>query len=288
MKHIVYLLEIKSDNIQTKYIGQKSNAQIIDGQVISDGSIYLTSTSCQTLADMLISGTEHTFSLLGEFDDYQQALQYERELHILHDVVAQPVYFNKAIATINNFSDPAFATYKHAAAGKTVRLKRDHPMVISGEYVGVQKGASLDEQRRKKMQRPGELNPFYGKTHTQETRNIISERASIKVREYYANLTPQEYDELCLKRSIAATGVKKNPKWVEAIKGQVNMRNPVDGTNKRILAHERDYYQKLGWVHSNAGVKHKTVQCPHCGKVGSGPNMKRWHYDNCKSKDVLN
>ena len=25
--------------------------------------------------------------------------------------------------------------------------------------------------------------------------------------------------------------------------------------------------------------------CPHCGKLVSGGNMKRWHGDNCKLKD---
>ena len=27
-------------------------------------------------------------------------------------------------------------------------------------------------------------------------------------------------------------------------------------------------------------------ECPHCGKTGKGPNMTRWHFDNCKFKDV--
>lgn len=26
-------------------------------------------------------------------------------------------------------------------------------------------------------------------------------------------------------------------------------------------------------------------QCPHCGKKGKGPMMKRWHFDNCKAHD---
>ena len=25
------------------------------------------------------------------------------------------------------------------------------------------------------------------------------------------------------------------------------------------------------------------LTCPHCGKIGSKPGMKRWHFDNCKS-----
>jgi|TARA_R110002167_G_C12425661_1_gene629314 hypothetical protein len=27
---------------------------------------------------------------------------------------------------------------------------------------------------------------------------------------------------------------------------------------------------------------HRKVACPHCGKEGNIPNMKRWHFDNCK------
>jgi hypothetical protein len=27
---------------------------------------------------------------------------------------------------------------------------------------------------------------------------------------------------------------------------------------------------------------HEIVSCPHCNKTGIKPNMKRWHYDNCK------
>jgi group I intron endonuclease len=26
--------------------------------------------------------------------------------------------------------------------------------------------------------------------------------------------------------------------------------------------------------------------CPHCGKEGKGPSMNRWHFDNCKMKNV--
>ena len=24
--------------------------------------------------------------------------------------------------------------------------------------------------------------------------------------------------------------------------------------------------------------------CPHCGKIGKGPSMRRWHFSNCKSR----
>ena len=31
-------------------------------------------------------------------------------------------------------------------------------------------------------------------------------------------------------------------------------------------------------------VNNQTVICPHCGKEGSVPNMKRWHFEKCKKK----
>jgi hypothetical protein len=34
---------------------------------------------------------------------------------------------------------------------------------------------------------------------------------------------------------------------------------------------------------ANRGNK-ETFTCPHCGKVGSGGSMTRWHFDNCKEK----
>jgi len=30
------------------------------------------------------------------------------------------------------------------------------------------------------------------------------------------------------------------------------------------------------------GFKHSIRTCPHCGRVGGGPNMTRYHFDNCK------
>lgn len=40
---------------------------------------------------------------------------------------------------------------------------------------------------------------------------------------------------------------------------------------------------KIGMAHR--GMKHKSPKatCPHCGKTGGSSNMKRYHFDNCKS-----
>lgn len=32
------------------------------------------------------------------------------------------------------------------------------------------------------------------------------------------------------------------------------------------------------------GKSKPVLQCPHCGKTGGAPQMKQWHFDNCKEK----
>lgn len=34
------------------------------------------------------------------------------------------------------------------------------------------------------------------------------------------------------------------------------------------------------------GIKLKTITCPNCGKEGGYPQMKRWHFDNCKERKL--
>ena len=32
------------------------------------------------------------------------------------------------------------------------------------------------------------------------------------------------------------------------------------------------------------GIKVPTTTCPHCGKIGGKPQLKQWHFDNCKQR----
>jgi hypothetical protein len=36
------------------------------------------------------------------------------------------------------------------------------------------------------------------------------------------------------------------------------------------------------------GKKKPICKCPNCDKVGGIPQMKRWHFENCKSKSIFN
>lgn len=43
---------------------------------------------------------------------------------------------------------------------------------------------------------------------------------------------------------------------------------------------------KIGKESWNKGIKDAEVECPHCLKIGGNSSMKRWHFNNCKKKDL--
>lgn len=174
MLHIVYLIKVNREELPNRYIGSKSNCSVVNGKIYdSRGKPYIGSSADKTYKS-IVEFCSYTLQVLGEFADYDIALQAEKNAHIRHDVVASPEFFNKSIATISNYSDPSFATYKHVETGKVARLPRDHIKVKAGEWVGVSKGTKFTDEEKKKRGRAGDLNPFYGKTHTQESINKFS------------------------------------------------------------------------------------------------------------------
>ena len=96
-------------------------------------------------------------------------------------------------------------------------------------------------------QRTNDKNPFYKKTHSEETRKIISEankgRHTLEgyIKRYGDKLGLKNYEETQKKKSNSLLGVKQ----------------------------ERTIFT-----------------CLNCGKVGKGPNMKRYHFSNCKTPRI--
>jgi group I intron endonuclease len=65
----------------------------------------------------------------------------------------------------------------------------------------------------------------------------------------------------------------------------------VDDHKENISIALQEYYKDKvhptkGLEPWNKGVIMKQVKCPHCSKLTDVANGKRWHFDNCKSKDA--
>jgi hypothetical protein len=274
------------------YIGSKANCVIKEGVMYQQGRTKeYWGSSNDPLMNSLIGKTPAVVEELSWFEDYEQCIRCERYYHILYDVVANPEYFNRGIAMENNFSDPNFATYKNVESGKIARIPKEHPDVISKLWVGVTAGSTMSEERRSKIGMPGELNPFYGKTHSEENRQKIKDG-----QQKWKDENPEEYAKTKMEASERAVrtfkGVPKSEEHKQKIgrKGMVSYKNLNTGITIRMYKDSKEHEEldKTIWVplvtYSKLTNTLKKICCDHCGVEGIPANIKRWHNDNCKHK----
>ena len=113
---------------------------------------------------------------------------------------------------------------------------------------------------------PGELNPFYGRKHTEEYKQRQSALLKTKdCRSKTPNFGLVHTEETKLKMSL------KRKEWMS--KNKHPRKGIIMTTEEKI---------KCGANFKN----HLRVECMHCDKIGSIANMARWHNDNCKKKVV--
>lgn len=244
--NIVYKLtfnERKRKNILPYYyIGSKSNCYIKDGVIYgANDKPYFGSSSWENY-DILVENDDIQVDILFSSDEYEECLREEAEMQRQLNVVVSEEYFNKVIAnTKSNYTNPEYATYKHKKTGKRVRLRRDDPHVLNGTFVGITHGVRYTEEERKKrsIAQTGEKNPFFGKKHSDETRE--------KIKQKLTGLSPSE--ETRLKMSLTRKGRKKAEDHKKKIgrKGLRMIKNLY--TEKCIRVPMEEEYDPDIWVH---------------------------------------
>ena len=62
--------------------------------------------------------------------------------------------------------------------------------------------------------------------------------------------------------------------------------NNLNKTYEEIHGEEfaKEIKTKLSNIHKGKKKNWNIVECPYCNKIGKGPNMTRYHFDNCKNK----
>ncbi len=94
------------------------------------------------------------------------------------------------------------------------------------------------------------------------------------------------------RQSIAMTG-RKRPDQSEWMRKNQPMRNPetrrkvslgLTGIKRSESTKDKIRQSRIG-THWPKDFKYDIVTCPHCLKEGGGGNMKRYHFNNCKSKE---
>lgn len=137
--------------------------------------------------------------------------------------------------------------------------------------VEINTGRTYTEEQKKKysLSKMGDKNHMFGKLHSEEHKAYLSEINKGEKNSFFGKKHTEE-----------------SRKKMSDAKKQVSGKNhPRFG-----IPHSEETKKKLS--DANRGkprvTPHEIVKCTHCQKEGIKPNMKRWHFDNCKNKENIN
>lgn len=130
----------------------------------------------------------------------------------------------------------------------------------------------------------GKNNPFYGKNHSEGTKQRLREARAKQVERQGSTMTKEAREKL----SVAAKGRSLSKNHREKIgianKGKIRSEEFKKAVAKRMSGHikSKETLEKLK-IKASKSPKPQ-ITCPHCGKTGGEPSMKRWHFENCRNK----
>ena len=107
---------------------------------------------------------------------------------------------------------------------------------------------------------------------------VLSENAKQKISNTHKGKTlSKNHIKILVEKGKKLTG-EKNPMYGKTL--SEDHKKKISQSTKGISKPMTDEHKKNLKCHSNNLIK---VSCPHCGKEGQLTNMKRWHFDKCKS-----
>jgi hypothetical protein len=141
----------------------------------------------------------------------------------------------------------------------------------------------------------GKGNGFYGKTHTEEARNRISEANKGRVQPLNEKEKQKaawiKRKELGIERKPYSDGYKEERS--KKYSGEGNPRYGVEvseETRAKISEKAKGRKQSAETVQKKAdairGLKREKRLCPHCDQLVAVNGYARWHGDNCRSHSV--
>ena len=163
--------------------------------------------------------------------------------------------FTKTILEVFDTQEALYTREKEVVNEEFLARKDTYNLRIGGlggwDFVNTDEELSI----QRSLRATGAGNPFYGKTHNAETREVLAELAS---KQWKGVPKSEEHKQ---KIAAANTGVPHTPERCKNISEA-----------------------KKGKPSPNKGKPLPKLTCPHCKLVGGNSNMTRWHFDNCKER----
>ena len=96
---------------------------------------------------------------------------------------------------------------------------------------------------------------------------------------------------------LSLTGVPKTEEHKKKLSESKKGKSPSIETRQKMSMSNQHKGKKIPWNLNNVtpeankkrsiamvGRSKSKIECPHCHKIGGFPQMKQWHFDNCKEK----
>ena len=201
-------------------------------------------SSSRIIKEMILGGFTFKKQILAEWSSKEEAIEHEILLHACFDVGKNKDFLNKSKQTSNGFTGCGLKGKSNGRRGISNPL-------ISQALRGKpnpKTGQALKGRKRPDISAKlkGKPNPKTGQALKGRT---LSESTKIAM-------------------SLAKKGKPPNNK----------------GKNLSELTCKKMSESRLGQTSPTKGKVYDKKICPHCGLVGGGPQMTRYHFENCRHK----
>ena len=121
---------------------------------------------------------------------------------------------------------------------------------------------------------------------TEETKMLLREARARQVERQGGTMTAEAREKLSrAAKGRVLTEIHKQ-RITEAMARRVLSPDAIEriregSRNRKNTKHTEEYKARLSEI--TKGIPKKIITCPHCGKAGGEPQMKRWHFDKCKN-----
>lgn len=202
--------------------------------------------------------------ILARWATREEAMAHEVFLHDCFDVGANSECWNQAKATTALFDVTGLVRPQAFRDGVAKRMRERVVSAATKQKISLakkgtvppNKGVPLSAETKAKLSAAlkGKPGPNLGRVFSAESRAKNSAAKLKNPTRYWLGKTRSEED----KQKFRAARLGK----------------PTSEATKQLLREK------------STGFVHQTVECPHCGKSGGAPSMKRWHFDRCRARSL--